>query len=96
MTRLIDADEFKSVFIEKSTEAVCGVKLCKAIISRIDDAPTIDAEPVRHGKWIPYKAYIGKHKDSWVDEVRCSRCRYPFGEPEWKYCPECGAMMDAE
>lgn len=44
--RLIDADEFKSVFIEKSTEAVCGVELCKAIISRIDDAPIIDAVPV--------------------------------------------------
>ena len=49
MGRLIDADELKSVFTEKSTEAVCGAELCKAIISRIDDAPTVDAVPV---EWI--------------------------------------------
>ena len=47
--RLIDADALKSVFTEKSTEAVCGAELCKAIISRIDDAPTVDAVPV---EWI--------------------------------------------
>lgn len=46
MTRLIDADELKSVFTEKSTEAVCGAELCKAIISRIDDTRTVDAIPI--------------------------------------------------
>ena len=44
--RLIDADELKSIFTEKSTENVCGAELCKAIISRIYNAPTIDAVPV--------------------------------------------------
>lgn len=44
--RLIDADALKAVFEEKSSVAVCGVELCKAIISRIDEAPTIDAVPV--------------------------------------------------
>lgn len=47
--RPIDADALKSVFTEKSTEAVCGAELCKAIISRIDDAQTVDAIPVN---WI--------------------------------------------
>ena len=49
MTRLIDADTLKAVFEEKSSVAVCGAKLCKAIISRIDDAPTVDAIPI---EWI--------------------------------------------
>ena len=44
--RLIDADALKAVFDEKSSVAVCGVELCKAIISRIDEAPAIDAVPV--------------------------------------------------
>lgn len=44
--RLIDADAVKAVFEEKSSEAVCGVELCKAIINRIDEAPTVDAVPV--------------------------------------------------
>lgn len=47
--RPIDADALKSVFTEKSTEAVCGAELCKAIISRICDAPTVEAIPI---EWI--------------------------------------------
>ena len=43
--RLIDANELKAVFEEKSSVAVCGAELCKAIISRIDDAPTVEAVP---------------------------------------------------
>ena len=49
MPRLIDADVLRSVFTEKSSERVCGIKLCKAIIYRIDHTPTVDAVPV----WIP-------------------------------------------
>lgn len=44
--RLIDADALKAVFEEKSSEAVCGVELCKAIIFRINKEPTVDAVPV--------------------------------------------------
>lgn len=98
--RLIDADELKSVFAEKSTEAVCGTDLCKAIISRIDDTPTVDmptvgesvgALPVRHGKWI---------RDEFG--ARCGACglyayRDKFGQPwESPYCPICGADMRGE
>lgn len=44
--RLIKADALRTVFTEKSTENVCGAELCKAIISRIDEIPTVDAVPV--------------------------------------------------
>lgn len=44
--RLIDADALRIVFTEKSSEAVCGAEMCKAIISRINEAPTVDAVPV--------------------------------------------------
>lgn len=43
---LINADVLKEVFKEKSTEAVCGAELCKAIISQIDNQPTVEAIPV--------------------------------------------------
>lgn len=46
MARLINADTLKAVFEEKCSVAVCGAKLCKAIISRIDESPTVDAVPV--------------------------------------------------
>lgn len=96
--RLIDADALKAVFEEKSTEAVCGVKLCKAIIFRIDEAPTVDAVPVKHGK------FIGTEYDGYADgspvyyEWKCSECGYIFedDEPTYNYCPNCGARMDKE
>lgn len=44
--RLIDADVLKAVFEEKSSKAVCGEGLCKTIIFRINEAPTVDAIPV--------------------------------------------------
>lgn len=55
----------------------------------IIDMPRVDAEPVRHGKWI---------RDEFGS--RCSDCglyayRDKFGEPwESPYCPICGARMD--
>lgn len=52
----------------------------------IDDAPTIEAEPVRHGRWIP--SPVAK---SWC----CSECKTE-GSPLWKRCPVCEAKMDLE
>ena len=94
--RPIDADALKSVFTEKSTEAVCGAELCKAIISRICDAPTVDAVPVRQGKWIYSNDF------HWYT-ASCNKCGYQRrtdikaeGWNQWKFCPNCGARMDEE
>lgn len=83
--RLIDADALKAVFDEKSSVAVCGVELCKAIISRIDEAPTIDAVPARHGRWTVTPVYI-----------KCSECGESFMLIPQNCCPNCGARMDEE
>jgi hypothetical protein len=59
------------------------------IKKRIMRIPTVDAEPVRHGKWIePYK------NDIW-DCYQCSCCKLRRVN-ETPYCPNCGAKMDAE
>lgn len=61
------------------------------LINRINHAPTVDAEPVRHGKWI---------RDEFG--TRCGACglyayRDKFDQPwESPYCPNCGAKMDGE
>ena len=46
--RLIDADRIKS----KMNKAALGGHLHYYVCGVIDDAPTIDAELVRHGHWI--------------------------------------------
>lgn len=64
-----------------------------AIRDVINGLPAVDAEPVRHGKWIKGGYVCGDN------EWKCSVC----GETEWrgsadwmKFCMYCGAKMDEE
>lgn len=51
----------------------------------VETAPAFDAEPVRHGRWIPKTYSISS----------CSACeKLHFAhEDSWNYCPNCGAKM---
>lgn len=62
----------------------------------IQEAPTIEAEPVRHGKWIKNEKESEKHIES---IFYCSICQNweAWGETEkTKFCANCGAKMDRE
>ena len=89
MRRLIDADVLtddilKSAVMIDDTGIQTGYEIAIELIKR---QPTIDAEPVRHGKWIEYPTADGMNQ--------CSACGVlRFGES--KYCPNCGARMDEE
>jgi DNA-directed RNA polymerase subunit RPC12/RpoP len=59
--------------------------------------PTIEAEPVKHGRWIEQEA---PNMDTYYD---CSACGESFcfieGSPKdnlYTYCPNCGAKMDGD
>lgn len=63
------------------------------VTNSIRNAPTINAEPVRHGRW----------EDLCRGKMRvCSCCRCGFDntcnaiDDEWLFCPNCGAKMDGE
>lgn len=59
---------------------------------KIAEIPVVDAEPVRHGKW------IDKLSDCyWPEDKICSECgaEYSFCKVQ-NYCPNCGAKMDAK
>ena len=85
--RIIDADELKALrelYIQGKLQFV------ENEYDLIDKCPTIDAEPVRHGRWI---------EDSGFNT--CSLCgnyfdRYDDGGyyQDFDYCPKCGAKMD--
>ena len=76
MPRLIDAD--KLIYSDGREYLPTGKYIT---ILDIENAPTVDAEPVRHGYWI-------------VDEdgnIKCSECgHHGVGD---NYCENCGATM---
>ena len=86
--RLIDADALKEKMPSVEDEYQHAHKL-------IDEAPTIEAEPVRHGRWL---GISDGDADGYpvYDEWECSECGVVFEdeEPPYKYCPNCGAKMD--
>ena len=61
------------------------------VFDTIDNFPTADVAPVRHGQWVKEKKDVLIH---W----HCSACRecYFLEEPNAKYCPHCGARMDGD
>jgi len=68
-------------------------------VMAVDDLeylPTIEAEPVRHGRWIPteYDAYADG-VPVW-DKWECSECGHEHKGEEGTltaFCPDCGAYM---
>ena len=105
--RLIDADA-RMEDIENSHCVDCSKygdeKKCKKCwvtdaMWALKHAPTEDAAPVVHGRWIErpldnFRKY----------EVKCSECGFigignydQYLEPiDFNYCPNCGAKMDLE
>lgn len=58
--------------------------------------PTIDAEPIKHGRWLSHFEYCKLHNYSPSGtsvHFWCSRCESAAKE-KTLYCPNCGARMD--
>ena len=94
MPRLIDAD----ALVEKaywhgehpSVDDLFAEGVDAVDVSDIDNAPTIEAEPVRHGYWM-----CGDYYD--IGDV-CSECDWDslISPCDYRYCPNCGAKLDLE
>ena len=84
--RLIDADALKNKLCEDCF-GDCTRDCYEAHL--IKTAPTIQAEPVRRGRWTRF--YYREADFS----INCSLCDNPV---IWRspYCPNCGAKMDGE
>lgn len=63
-----------------------------------DEAPTIDAVPVVHGRWIVtiYTTVSERGRIISNTKFRCSECGYSNGRKQSNYCPNCGAKMALE
>ena len=81
--RLIDAEALKVNF--EANTPVAFQDMIPGIHYIIDRARTIDAVPVKHGKWI-------KAKNSLWSVATCSECGY-INVDARNYCTNCGADM---
>ena len=90
MPRLIDTDALKFPNIAIFDMKLHGVTV--PMVRLIDLQmlmPTVDAAPVKHGRWIENEGFDGDYY------YTCSVCHTPT-ENNMRYCPECGAKMDLE
>lgn len=98
MPRLIDADALDDVLRKEylsATDASMvltprGSIIFNAVLDRVRciaiSQPTIDAEPVRHGRWI--------RQDDTFTNWQCSECGTKYNSICWPYCSHCGAKME--
>lgn len=63
-----------------------------ALSEMIDDAPTVDAVLVRHGRWLPYNSKYGHDEKVYL----CNQCNHNVGFKKMNFCPNCGARMDGD
>ena len=89
--RLIDADALKKQFPENIGVGLWHFTGVWAVIA---NAPTIEAEPVRHGRWVSDEADILFHCS--VCETQISTSWDYDCDEMWNYCPHCGARMDGD
>ena len=94
--RLIDAN----MLYEKATNAYDST-LCdecySEIINLIDEAPTVDAVEVVHGRWNTNFAFY--LEEDLMYTHKCLVCGYNYDtdqENGHNYCPNCGAKMDGD
>ena len=55
----------------------------------IDKIPIIEAEPVRHGRWINPRLNKYGHPCH-----QCNQCLFVASQKDRNFCPDCGAKMD--
>ena len=93
--RLIDADALITAVLKNAIDYAVmfgDSEMHRLLVQVIAHQPTIDAEPVRHGKWIKADSqqYFRKHYPCFT----CSECGYrKDSQKKWNYCPNCGADM---
>lgn len=94
--RLIDADALVQALHKADTVMGQPHFLCKTVYGCINKAPTIDAVPVRHGRWIESTTDLicSACETAFNDEIAWMCRDLPYGYP--MYCPYCGAKMDGE
>ena len=73
----IERKALRDALYDADAITMSGVKI-------LNQCPTADVAPVRHGRWLHRKNGI----------AYCSECEIEAVEDGTEYCPNCGAKMD--
>lgn len=85
MTLIDKAALLNRIATEVHYDSEHSLEMYAKLLSEINDAPTVDAEPVRHGHWL-------KNGDRYCE---CSVCHHEGNmSGADNYCRNCGAKMD--
>ena len=87
--RLVYADDLRNhKFNSPDWHNAYAIGWNNAIDAIIDNAPTVDATEVMHGKWI-------WGESNHLEWMKCSEClKSQTPNLCFTYCPNCGAKMD--
>ena len=108
--RLIDADRALEIVRDQGIAHPNAYHLTNYATLILREAPTIEAEPLRHGRWVIEKRHTVLRNpyidDNYFASATCSECDFcihaetkSFGYPDLNttnYCPNCGARMDGD
>lgn len=108
MTDLINRQALLGVFAGLVPYAIDGpeddayARGLDAGYQAVVEAPAVDAEPVKKGKWLYHRvSRIGNTCIEHVQTEKCSVCKryittpFVYGRTVNNYCTHCGAKMEA-
>lgn len=94
--RLIDADKLRKGVIELPDlyNGFSDTYDKAYILDLVDEQPTIDAEPTKHGHWV-------NNRNMYIEWATCSQCGAEWNKYEneffrFNFCPNCGVKMDGD
>ena len=87
--------QIERTYCDPCTDRKCLYGAChlELALDDIEDAPEVDAEPVKHGRWDMSQLEVFGGLYHCVRE--CSECGWTYDQVvEFNYCPNCGVKMD--
>ena len=82
----------RGAVLERNMRGNTAPITCRTYAERlISSAPAADVAPVVHGEWIKCKGMILTYQ---CNECRSYYTKHAISNPDYNYCPYCGAKMD--